>query len=163
MLVWWIGLAPQIRLFCGQVEHSSLLRVYFYSKLWELIDLVMCSLRGIPINAHFRVHHYTTPVFAFLGLVTRSSSSFVFMGLNLFMHVMVYAFHAGFQPNVLKRMIRFWQNVQLLGGSALAGVALLMRYAGSPCSYSVFGDLIPPCLYMTYYVLFLKELRDAGE
>lgn len=86
------------------------------------------------------------------------------MGLNLAMHVMVYAFHAGFQPDSLKKALRFGQRVQLWGGSMLALIALLNRIRGSPCSPQSFvGDLVPPILYMTYYMLFLQELRDAGE
>lgn len=44
------------------------LLVYFWSKLWEgVVDLTVVTLRGIPIHIHFRLHHYTTPIFAWLG------------------------------------------------------------------------------------------------
>ena len=167
LLLFWFSSIPLCSSFvCGHMDSSAsqLFVFYFWSKLWEgLIDLPTCSLR-FPVNAHFRVHHYTTPIFAYLGMVTLASHAFVFMGLNLFMHVMVYAFHAGFQPNFLLRAIRFWQNVQLLGGIFLSSIALAHRVFGNPCSAESFlGDVVPPILFGTYYWLFQLELREAKK
>ncbi len=170
-LLWWLSLAARevpSSLLCGHITtESALWEAYFWSKLFEgVIDLTTVTLR-FPINAHFRYHHYTTPVFAWLGWHTHSTHSFGFMGMNLFMHAMVYAFHAGAGVHVpwLRPMIRFWQNVQLLGGIGLATVAVYARGAlGRPCSLdSWLGDVVPPLLFALYFVLFLDELREEAK
>ncbi len=169
-LLWWLWLAatrvPLASLLCGHVAtDSGLWEAYFWSKLFEgVLDLTTVTLR-FPVNAHFRYHHYTTPVFAWLGRQTHASHAFVFMGLNLFMHAMVYAFHAGLHPAWLRPTIRFWQNVQLLGGISLAAVAVVARGAlGRPCSpESWLGDAVPPLLFALYFVLFLDELREEAK
>ena len=168
-LLWWLLLATHVpvgTLLCGRVATGSLLwDAYFWSKLLEgLFDLTTVTLR-FPVNAHFRYHHYTTPVFASLGMMSNASHAFLFMGLNLFMHVMVYAFHAGVHIWWLRPTIRFWQNVQLFGGMLAAAIALGARgILGRPCSpESWLGDAVPPLLFALYYVLFLDELREEAR
>lgn len=81
-----------------------------------------------------------------------------------------YAFHAGWQPDALKRAIRAWQFVQLLGGSALAAAALGARAAagGAPCSTGAAGalgvasEVVPIALFLTYFGLFRAELAAAA-
>jgi hypothetical protein len=169
-LLWWLWIVASTRvplasLLCGRVApDSALWEVYFWSKLAEgIMDLTTVTLR-FPIIAHFRWHHYTTAVFAWLGWQTNASHAFVFMGLNLFMHAMVYAFHGGFNSPLLHRTIRFWQNVQLLGGIGMASIAIVARLAGRPCSpESWLGDVVPPLLFALYFVLFLDELWEAEK
>jgi hypothetical protein len=167
-LVWWLRIAttrvPLASLLCGHVATDSALplwEAYFWSKLFEgIFDLTTVTFR-FPINAHFRWHHYSTPAFAWLGWQTNASHAFVFMGLNLAMHVMVYAYHAGAQFPLLFRALRRWQNVQLLGGISVATFAVIARLIGRACSpESWLGDIVPALLFASYYVLFLDELRQ---
>ena len=170
---------------------AVVLFAYFVSKLVEATDLVLVTLRGFPIATHFRVHHYTTPLFGWLGLVSRSHHGAVFMLLNLVMHGMVYAFHAGCHSPLLKAAIRCWQYVQLCVGVALSGAALASKLAargahasasgtadlgsGSGAvpawlacgavddSQSVVYDGVPMVLFATYFVLFQLELREEAR
>jgi hypothetical protein len=146
-------------------EVDTFLFVYFLSKLVEVIDLVSVTARGYPVNLHFRVHHYTTPLFGYVGWMSRSAHGASFALANLLMHVMVYAFHSGFQPPQLKSCLRFWQHVQLSTGILLALAACWRRWNGLACT-SVTGwsaDLIPPLLFATYYVLFQRELAEEAR
>jgi hypothetical protein len=153
-------------LLCSELPASldTVQRVYFYSKLWEgLLDLNIVTARGFPIIAHFRWHHYTTPCFAYLGVLTRSSHSALFMLLNLTMHALVYFFLSGRRYDSLKRVIRMWQYVQLLGGVALCIASLYFRVAGNPCTRAdwigVLGDTLPALLFLLYLHLFQLELE----
>jgi hypothetical protein len=133
--VWWLRVA--VRAFdstnwlCGEVgEPSALFEAYFWSKLHEgVVDLTTCSLR-FQINQHFRWHHYTTPMFAYLGWQSRSSHSFVFMGLNLWMHVMVYAHHAGIHSPFLKVCFVCFSFVFCGFGSLVWGALVAVGAAG---------------------------------
>lgn len=163
-LLWWIDLSISdpaaifLRL-CEPIPNVSTVfsSVYFYSKLWEgVVDLTTVSLRGIPVALHFRVHHYTTPIFAWIGLHQRTPPGFLFAGLNLFMHALVYLWHGGVQVPFFKPLIRGWQHVQLLGGI----VAYLLFYLISPCS--TLEDIVPTLLFAVYYGLFQLELREEA-
>lgn len=167
-------------LWCGKLPETEavtqVLFFYFACKIWEGIDLVTVTLRGYPIIAHFRLHHYTTPLFAYLGWVSRSHHGALFLLLNTLMHVMVYAFFTSerMRTKILIRAIRFWQYVQLLTGIV---VGLLAGYeywvGGGPCSPSPPGspvawsdgwsDTVPAALFVLYLCLFQLELRhEAG-
>ena len=152
---------------CGLISprHEWLLELYFWSKLWEgLWDLSIVTLRGFPIHIHFRLHHYSTPIFAWLGLVTRSTHGAVFLLLNTFMHLMVYAFHGGFQPPWLKSAVRGFQWVQLGGGMLVSGVSYLQEdRCGVLPPYDVVHTVVPGGLYALYLVLFQFELRDERK
>lgn len=158
---------PGTLLYCADVRGTHTtpwLIVYFWAKLWEgLVDLTVTTLRGIPTHIHFRVHHYTTPIFAWLGWYTGSAHGYCFMLLNLYvpslhplcpeclvlfvlparpvaadlvsstMHVFVYAWHGGVRIPILFRVIRLWQSVQLHGGTLLCLLALSQRLQGRPC------------------------------
>ena len=75
-----------------------------------------------------------------------------------------YAFHAGLQHAWLKRAIRFWQYVQLLGGASLALLAFGARVRGSSSCRGAAGvmgvasELVPAALFLGYFVLFQGEL-----
>jgi hypothetical protein len=163
-LVWWLyllSLRPSVLwTICDQLNSEAYVpffAVYFFSKLWEgVIDLNVVTLRAIPVSVHFRVHHYTTPVFAWIGWAGHAPHAFLFAGLNLFMHVMVYAWHGGVQPRIVLPLIRFWQHVQLLGGIAVAVLSF------SLCSQASIVDLVPAACFATYYVLFQQELRQEA-
>lgn len=158
----------QSSVYCGCLPSSDavdgVLRWYFLSKLVEATDLVLVTLRGFPVSRHFQVHHYTTPLFAYVGWQSRSAHGATFCLLNLFMHAMVYTFHAGYQPALLLRALRLWQHVQLLGGTVLAVGACWQRAQGTPCTtddaMGWLADALPPALYLTYYVLFQQELAE---
>ena len=156
-------------LYCGDFRVHRLrtaLIIYFWAKLWEgLLDLNLVTLRGIPIHIHFRLHHYTTPIFAWLGLATGSAHGFTFMLLNLWMHICVYAWHGGVRLPALHRFIRLFQYVQLFGGIAVCALAFVGRLSGASCTAAdgLLGwaaDTIPALLFYMYYRLFLIELRD---
>jgi hypothetical protein len=156
---------------CGELRSAridTVLAVYFWAKLWEgLVDLSLVTMRGFPVHIHFRLHHYSTPIFAWLGWRTASSHGYTFMLLNLFMHVMVYAFHGGLRSDLLHGCIRRWQYVQLFGGMSLCLLAFASRLSGHPCGsdeglVSWLGDTVPAALYLMYYFLFRIELRDAA-
>ena len=164
-------------LWCGAVSPDSsvltaLLWAYFASKLYEGKDLLIVSARGYPIHSHFRYHHYTTPLFAWVGLQSRSAHGLLFLVLNTVMHVFVCTFLSGYQPPWLKLLLRRWQWVQLGGGFITACLALLQRVSGAPCTESAAAgggtlvawaaDVVPPLLFAMYACLFLKELADEA-
>jgi hypothetical protein len=146
-----VGLLPN-------TDMDHLFLVYFLSKMWEAFDLVLVTLRGLPISLHFRVHHYTTPLFAWVFLQTRSAHGASFMWLNLLMHTMVYSWFAGVQHRFLLRAIRVWQYVQLLGGAGLA-LAAACTCPSSELPFAA-GEVLPATLYLIYFVLFQLELRE---
>lgn len=157
---------------CGALRHPTaqlLLEVYFWSKLYEAHDLVVVIARGYPINAHFVVHHISTPLFAWVGYVSCSAHGMSFLVLNCIMHTMLYAFFAGFSYNWLKSLLRFWQNVQLWGGILLCSMALSERLQGRPCTRQEgvamgwYADTWPIILFLTYFALFRLELAEEAR
>mmetsp|Transcript_26318 Transcript_26318/g.36734 ORF Transcript_26318/g.36734 Transcript_26318/m.36734 type:complete len:158 (+) Transcript_26318:67-540(+) len=56
---------------------------YYYSKIWEFIDLVLVMLMGVPIHPHFSVHHTSTLTFAWCFLQYRTLSGYLFMLANV--------------------------------------------------------------------------------
>ena len=141
---------------------------YYMSKLHEgIMDLSIVTLRfgHDGTNAHFLVHHFSTPVLAFFFLISRSTHGLIFMLFNLIMHVAVYAFHAGLRSASLFSFIRTWQYVQLGGGFFFAIFSLVQKLVVEDCpsfngTLSIYADLIPALLYLSYYVLFLDEIKQ---
>jgi len=171
-------------LWCGQLPSTAedaggwidwILKVYFWCKLWECMDLITVTLRGYPVIAHFRWHHYTTPIFGYFGWASRSHHGALFLLLNTFMHAMAYVFHSFPSCRVrwLHRCIRSHQNVQLFVGTVTALLAWNMSLKGTPCSplphdsplhwTSYFSDIVPALLFTLYFTLFRIELRDEKK
>ena len=102
---------------------------------------------------------------------------------------MVYAFHASSssaESKLLKRAIRIWQYVQLLGGTTLAllsythnctsmystkdilsevldGKATRIPLSLPSHMQALIADVVPALLYATYFILFQLEIRDVNE
>lgn len=119
-------------------------------------------MRGFPIHPHFRWHHRTTPLLAWVFLTSRSLHGIAFLVLNAVMHAMLYTFLSGVigQPPWLKAAIRRWQYVQLLGGALLAASACAQRVGGLCPNGSITDDCVPLGLYLLYLFLWRMELRD---
>lgn len=141
---------------------SLFLTVYYYSKMWEAVDIVMVTLQGFPINLHFRVHHNTTPLLAWALLRYPSVSGVVFMILNTCMHFFVYLYFGGFNGSMMFFITRFFGHIQLLGGMLVSGCTILAAEDRMSAEVIV-GSLLPLVLYITYFALFQLEIRDETK
>lgn len=140
---------------CGRVHEETkdaLFRPYFYSKVYEYLDIVFVALRGYPINTHFRFHHNTTLLLAYSLLVGRNRAGVWFMLSNVFMHFLLYPYLGGWAQ--WHSWIRKMGHVQLVVGILVSAISLLERSRGADCGGSSILDLICLVLYSSYMVLF---------
>ena len=145
----------------GQVD--LIFGVYFYSKAWEFLDIILVSLMGIQPNLHFIVHHTTTPCLAWLVWTYRSASGAVFLLANVLMHIFLYAYFGGAKSNFVFQCTRICGHVQLVIGILGSTLALRQKLAQGS-SFLDGATAAEACLlflYLTYLALLRKEL--AGE
>lgn len=161
-------------LYCGVVPSTLdwMLKIYYYSKYWESIDLILVMLMGHPINLHFRIHHCTTPILGAVILTFRPASGLTFMILNTFTHFWIYIYHGGWQSRAVFNMIRITGHLQLVVGLCCAGMSLHsqhcdMEMLGSMTSCrgkgNVFSEELQIVLYTIYLLLLRKEVNDTEK
>lgn len=147
---------------------TSLFYIYYLSKLWEVIDIILVELMGHPIHLHFRVHHNTTPLLGLLLFQHRTYSGLIFMIANTFMHFWVYLYHGGVQNRTTFAMVRSMGHIQLLTGIVCSALAIWVELTSS-ASVSVLlafnrlllSEFIPLVLYSVYFVLFRIEVQET--
>lgn len=142
-------------------QMSILLQIYFLSKIWESVDILLVALQGFPINLHFRVHHNTTPLLAWALLVYPTVGGVVFMLLNTTMHIFVYLYFGGLNNSFIFYMTRIFGHIQLIAGMILSGYS----FYSSPVRDEavVVGSCLPFLLYITYFILFQMEIHDDAK
>ena len=137
-------------------------KLYFYSKIWEAVDIVLVSLQGFPINLHFRVHHNTTPLLAWALMEHPSVAGVVFMILNTCMHFFVYLYFGGCNGSFFFAMTRLFGHLQLIWGMILSCCYAL--FSGRAFSKEILvGSCLPFMLYCTYFILFQMEIGDEAK
>lgn len=147
---------------------TPLFYIYYLSKLWEIVDIILVSLMGFPIHLHFRVHHNTTPILGLILFYHRTTCGLIFMIANTFMHFWVYLYHGGIQNRLTFAVVRAMGHVQLLVGiigcifsmwvqlSNSSRVALLFTF-----NRLLVSEFIPLALYTAYFLLFRDEVRQT--
>lgn len=136
---------------------ESILHVYYLSKYWEALDLILVSLMGIPVNIHLRVHHNTTPLLAWVILREHPISGVVFMLCNTFMHFWIYLYFGGLQHRVVFLMVRIVGHLQLLVGMTCCVYVLLH------CEEARMSEAVQLALYAVYFMLFRNEITDEAK
>eukprot|EP00466_Bigelowiella_natans_P008560 jgi/Bigna1/75561/fgenesh1_pg.35_\ len=153
--------------------------VYYYSKIWEFVDLVLVMLMGVAIHPHFSVHHTTTLTLAWCFLQYRTLSGYLFMLANVIMHVFLYAYFGGLRAPWVFAFLRLWGHVQLVFGMVASGTAMYLKMASvhenatrerdSLESKSqrllavAVAEGVPFILYSTYLVLYRMEIYDQQK
>lgn len=166
----------------GQITYIStdfewLLRIFYLSKFWETIDIILVSLMGYPIDWYFRVHHNTTPLLGYVLYRYHPMSGYVFMILNTFMHFWVYMYFAGCQHFVIFHIIRVVGHIQLVV-SLLACLSGLNYYIFVREAYThhdsfynycadskdpLLSEAVPALLYSIYFLLFRMQVLDEDR
>jgi hypothetical protein len=110
---------------------NSVFTIYYYSKLYEFLDIIFVSLMGFPLHPHFQFHHCTTLSFAWTFLFYRSAHGGTFLLANVFMHILLYLYLSQdrtannlLHNKVVFYMIRVWGHAQLLIGMVMAWYSL---------------------------------------
>lgn len=143
--------------------------IYYLSKMWESLDIILVSLQGFPINIHFRVHHNTTPLLAWALLTHKSVGGIVFMILNTLMHFFVYLYFGGCNGSFLFYATRIFGHVQLILGMLFAGGTAVLYFKTPKESIDemsqdvIIGSVLPFLLYAIYFILFQLEILDDAK
>jgi hypothetical protein len=147
---------------------TPLFYIYYMSKLWEVVDIVLVTLMGYPIHVHFRVHHNTTPLLGLILFHHRTYSGLVFMIANTCMHFWVYLYHGGVQNRTTFAFVRFLGHAQLLLGLVCGSWAMAAQLAQAPrvallltFNQLIVAEGIPLVLYAVYFALFRVEVTET--
>eukprot|EP00457_Paulinella_chromatophora_P004673 gb/GEZN01004685.1/.p1 GENE.gb/GEZN01004685.1/~~gb/GEZN01004685.1/.p1 ORF type:complete len:604 (+),score=72.03 gb/GEZN01004685.1/:25-1836(+) len=133
--------------------------LYFYSKLFEFQDLCWVQLRGFPISPHFRFHHLTTPILAYLMWTRPTFPAVFFMAANVLMHTILYLYLSwlGLRPiRWLWYVVQVWGQCQLYIGIIFS--VLYLRTCGAEPAIS-----IPLFLLFCYAVLHWFEMLEEWK
>lgn len=109
---------------------DALTLVFFASKFWEFTDVVLVSLMGVPISAHFCFHHATTPSLGLVVLLSRSRWGLVFTILNLMQHAVLYPHLGGWGTAATALYCRVMGHIQLLASVAAIAYTASSRWLG---------------------------------
>ena len=147
-------------LWCAMIPESvtPLFYLYFLSRYWESLDIVLVSLMGYPLNAHFVFHHNTTLFLMWSYLQHPTASALTFMIMNTFMHFWLYLYFAGLRNAIVFKITRIMGHLQLLGGIFCSFMALwTCPYASSTTEY------VQIVLLGIYFLLFQLEIIDDNQ
>lgn len=151
--------------------------IYFYSKFWEAIDIILVSLSNPEyLHIHFVVHHNSTPIIGMVAYLFWTPSSIVFMLLNTFQHFWVYSYFAGLRNNLFFAMTRLFGHLQLVLPIAVSVYSLWDFFAasGSTTCDAIFDsgrlriisrvlEVVPLMLYAVYLWLLRVEIQDYNK
>ena len=128
--------------------------IYHLSKFYEAADIYLFLLSGYFPNAHFAVHHLTTPVLTADSVIGQPVADWRIPAiLNTFHHFFMYSFFGGRQQ--FRKILPVTGTTQLVVGIWKAG-AIVMETGGE-------RELIAVGLYLVYAVLYAKELHDVKK
>jgi len=128
--------------------------IYHLSKFYEALDIYLFLLSGYFPNAHFAVHHSTTPVLTADSVIGHPASDWRLPAiLNTLHHFFLYSFFGGRAK--FRKILPITGTAQLVVGIWKAG-GTVMETGGE-------RGTIAFSLYLVYAVLYAKELRDAKK
>ena len=128
--------------------------IYHLSKFYEAVDIYLFLLSGYFPNAHFAVHHLTTPALTADSVIDQPVADWRLPAiLNAIHHFFMYSFLGGRQK--FRKILPITGTTQLVVGIWKAG-AIVMKTGGE-------RGIIAVSLYLVYAVLYAKELRDVKK
>ncbi|KAL9652476.1 hypothetical protein ABK040_000048 [Willaertia magna] len=147
--------------------------IYYFSKIWEFLDICLVILQGYPINIHFRVHHTTTLFLAWLSMTTNCPFDAPAILINCFMHFFLYLYFAG--CSFFFWIVRILGFLQLIVGIVFSIIVIIMEeFYHMNCDYNNNNETIiinsttrdkyrwaiyiGLFFYLSYFFLFLVEL-----
>jgi hypothetical protein len=136
-------------------QFENILFIYYLSKIWEYVDIILVSLMGHPIHIHFRFHHNTTIILAYFIYIYKSSSGLTFLILNTWLHFFVYLYHSQlFTNDFLWYMCRIFGYIQLIVGIICTTNVVFI----SERKNEILSEVIQLILYVMYFILFQIEI-----
>jgi GNS1/SUR4 family len=126
--------------------------IYHFSKFYESLDIYFFLLSGSIPNAHFAVHHATTPFITADSVIGHSSAEWRWPAItNTLHHFFMYSFFGG--RSEFRIVLPITGTAQLLVGVWKAGT-MAVETSGEKGSIAL-------VLYVVYAMLYVKELRDT--
>ena len=120
-----------------------------------MLDMVLVLLGGSQgiVTWHFRFHHATTLLTAWMGLSQPYDVPTILA--NAGHHAVMYPYLGGLR--FLGPLLPFTGALQLLSGLAVTGGALWRRFGSEapPCGGSAETDAFLLAMYLAYFCLFL--------
>lgn len=155
--------------FCDPDRHFGMGRlmwlcyINYLLKYVELLDTVQLALRGKPTTFLHVYHHAITLVLCWTQLAARSCVQWVVIGLNLTVHVWMYAFYALHAMHgaafvaPCKAALTATQIAQFVADLVVCVVAFMhgLLPADRPCSGEVPAALFGIAVLASYLLLFL--------
>jgi len=134
---------------------------FYYTKYWEMQDVILWILLGNSPSLHFLIHHFTTPLVAIIGYLWGSLGLMtVAMILNTLLHSLLYFYLSiDRKPNeyvILFYLVRFFGFVQLIG------VIVVYFWAGR-CGGALWANGVALFFYFVYLTLFLYDIYLARK
>lgn len=134
--------------------------IFYLSKYWELVDTFLLIWKQKEASYLQVYHHAVTILCAYMLQVSHSRVTFLFVGLNSFVHTVMYAYFALTVIGVrfrAKNLITIMQMVQFLLGICLAAPTFWLR--GGECAtvsqkVAVVGILLHAAYLMILFAQF---------
>jgi uncharacterized MAPEG superfamily protein len=132
-------------------------RIYHFTKTYKYLDILTVCASGAPIAPHFAVHHLTTPYLTLCRVLYNSEGWKVGAILNVFHHVLMYAYFGGMQR--VRRLLPVTGTVQLVG-LLVEGILARNKLMDGR---AVWPNMMAMGLGMAYLCLFVSELRQGKD
>jgi hypothetical protein len=132
--------------------------IYHASKIYEYVDIFNVLAVGGVLNAHFRVHHFTTAYLTYTRVLLHPVGWKIFAFLNTFHHAFMYAYFGG---------VTIFSDVLPVTGVLQLAVGILgelfVIWKGCAGEGALWTNCLAVGLLSTYAVLFAGDLRERGK
>ena len=163
-LFFW-GLIDTFRFGIMTKEKTLLLNIYYFSKIYEYLDVILVALNKSSINLHFRIHHSTTLSLVWICI----KGEFIYMPLlliNTLLHTILYWFFADILKHSLffykhgLKLTRFLGFSQLIIGFFVSILSVMQKIElKENFGYEIYGGI----LFLGYFFLFVLELIENSK
>lgn len=153
---------------CSQstIKQDEIIRYLFhFSKFYEYVDIFNVLGAGGEVNAHFGIHHFTTPYLTYARVIKHPAGWKIFAVLNTFHHALMYAYFGG--AAAFSEIIVYTGCLQLGVGIFIETYEILRNWEGGnkDCggSDALWANVLAAVLLSTYALLFSGDLRARGK
>lgn len=158
------------QIWCEQLLTSSnqfknLFVIFYFSKIYEITDLILVISMSSSVSLHFRTHHYTTLLVVATSVHGNLACMFPTLLLNATHHFFMYVyFGVGIQS--FRKILPFSGTLQLVVGVGCALNSIYFKGCGinsDPNSSTINAQLFCLFMYCVYFSLHMYDLHKERK